>query len=149
MAAALVTVNEFLARVRSADVQSMTADLSEEEAGFLLEEIVGAASDDFRGYAAKRYGEAITATDQVKRFVVQIAWFDLCRRMGWNYSEADERDEKRLRDRLGMIAKHQYDLIGQADKADPDRLTSARETEPSARVAGRRRTMTRETLKDY
>lgn len=144
-----LTLDEFEETAVSADLDAMLGDLSEAERESWIGDAITTAESDLNGYCLGRYGIPLVVTGYIRRVVFDLAWYLLCRRKDWNYTEAMQRDEKELRRRLELISARKFHLEDQAGASSVESKTSIRPTNPPARSTGRRRAFTRKSLGDF
>jgi len=146
---AALTVAELRARAVAADLDAMLGDLDTVAAqDAVIQDALDEVDADLAGYCTGRYNVPLVATDQVKRFEFDLAWFVLCRRKSWNYGEQEREDEKALRRKFELISKRKYHLTGQGTPHTVDQMTSLRATDPSATTTGRTKIFGRDKLRN-
>ncbi|MFA5121892.1 phage protein Gp36 family protein [Zavarzinia sp.] len=140
------TETGFRAKYDAADLTALFGDLTAGEQTTWIEQALAEQSDELDGYCLGRYAVPLHESDSVLNYVYQLAWWALCRRRNWNYTDQEQKNEKELRRRLELIAAHKFHLKDQSSAQSADNRTSLRATDPSARVTGRRRIMGRDRL---
>lgn len=144
-----LTREEFLKWLPARDADAVLHDLTEEEQAAWIDEALDEADAELKGYAAPIYATPLVVTVQTRLLKKQLAQFALLKRRPFNYSDTEQKAEAELRGRLEKIAQRKFALIDQTYKAQTDKMTSARETRPSATTTGRRRTFTRKKLTGF
>jgi hypothetical protein len=145
-----ITNDEFEKWVVGDNIAAICHDLTESEKDELVARIIKVASGDLDGYAKPVYSLPLSATDQVKGIVFDLAWYLFCRRRDYNYTEFVQAAEKELRKKLEQMKKGGYHLTDQKPAGSVDDRTSARPTSPAARATGREQRFGKEKgLKDF
>lgn len=143
---AYLTLSQFEKRIGAADLDKMFSDLSEAERDEAIVALIAAGGDELEGYCSSRYVIPLAETDQVQRYVSELAKWMAWSRKPWNMTEAERDAEKMLRKQLEQVATRKFALKGQAELGTLANQTSVRATDPAARTSGRARSFTREKL---